>query len=337
MPRPAVRAAILHMLPGYLAEAGVGAESVLATGGLAVEQTASPAIVLRAQVVAVLAAAARTLGEPSIGLALGAAADPARLGGTGQAMMAGPTVADCLLEHVRLMPAMQTHVDLGLSREGDLAVLSHRLAGDAPEEAWVLYEGAAAFHLQTMRALIGPDWTPAWVSFPHACRGRLASYEAFFGAPVIFGRGTHCRMGFAADVLATRPRTDGLLGRPPSEEPAVAGMDLSDVALRDALALLVEARWGEGPVSLAVAADVVGLPRRTLQRRLARLGTSFEAIVDERRRASAIQWIAEGSRSVTEVAMALGYADTPHFIRAFRRWTGQPPLAYRRSRSFPTT
>ena len=34
---------------------------------------------------------------------------------------------------------------------------------------------------------------------------------------------------------------------------------------------------------------------------------------------------------ITELALQLGYADPSHFVRAFRRWTGQTPGEFRRS------
>jgi AraC-like DNA-binding protein len=33
---------------------------------------------------------------------------------------------------------------------------------------------------------------------------------------------------------------------------------------------------------------------------------------------------------VTEIADELGYSDVANFTRAFRRWTGDTPAAYRR-------
>jgi AraC-like DNA-binding protein len=33
---------------------------------------------------------------------------------------------------------------------------------------------------------------------------------------------------------------------------------------------------------------------------------------------------------ITQLALQLGYADPSHFVRAFRRWTGQTPSEFRR-------
>lgn len=40
-------------------------------------------------------------------------------------------------------------------------------------------------------------------------------------------------------------------------------------------------------------------------------------------------WILEGDLSTEEVAERLGFADSAGFFRAFRRWTGLTPSAFR--------
>jgi AraC-like DNA-binding protein len=39
----------------------------------------------------------------------------------------------------------------------------------------------------------------------------------------------------------------------------------------------------------------------------------------------------EPDATVTDIAFDLGYADVSHFSRAFHRWAGVSPRAYRRS------
>jgi AraC-like DNA-binding protein len=75
----------------------------------------------------------------------------------------------------------------------------------------------------------------------------------------------------------------------------------------------------------------LGVSARTLQRRLGEQGTSFAAIVDEVRRDLARREVALGKRSFGEIAFLLGFSQASAFDRAFRRWTGSTPSAYRRS------
>jgi AraC-like DNA-binding protein len=68
---------------------------------------------------------------------------------------------------------------------------------------------------------------------------------------------------------------------------------------------------------------------RTLKRRLAEYGTTFSALRDDVRRQRALLLLDNRSLSVGEIATKLGYSELPNFTRAFRKWTGQTPLAYR--------
>jgi len=68
---------------------------------------------------------------------------------------------------------------------------------------------------------------------------------------------------------------------------------------------------------------------RTLQRRLALEGSSFQSIVDAVKRDLSLGMLANMSLSVSEVGYKLGYGEPAAFQRAFKRWTGSTPANYR--------
>ncbi len=72
----------------------------------------------------------------------------------------------------------------------------------------------------------------------------------------------------------------------------------------------------------------LGISVRTLQRLLQRTGHSFEEVLDDVWRETAIEELSKGSVSITETAFMLGYSDISHFTRAFRRWTGVAPREF---------
>lgn len=332
---PAARASILHMLPAHLDAAGVGSERVLRVAALTPAEVASSAVVARAQVCAALDAAARALDRPALGLALGAAAEPERLGASGAALCSGPTLAHAIAAHAARLPALQSHTQITLSVEGGRAVWRHHLGHGNGEDLRVLYEGASAFIVAMMRRLTGRAWMPDEITFPHACRGDRAAYSDFFDAPVRFGSGRVAAIVFDAAALAlpVAPRliqSADAAGQAPltSDAPPREGE-----ALRDALSGMIEAALPDavpgGRVCLPWAARTLGLAPRTLQRRLDACGVTFADLLAEVRRALARERLRDGGTGVTELAMALGYSDAAHFIRAFRRWEGLTPTQWR--------
>jgi AraC-like DNA-binding protein len=88
-----------------------------------------------------------------------------------------------------------------------------------------------------------------------------------------------------------------------------------------------------GELSLAAAAEAAGTSARSLQRRLAHGGLHFAEVVDDVRFTMACELLRDPRAKVVEIAAELGYNDSANFTRAFRRWAGVSPRAYRRGLS----
>lgn len=73
------------------------------------------------------------------------------------------------------------------------------------------------------------------------------------------------------------------------------------------------------------------LPTWTLRRKLADEGTQFRAILNDTRRDLAMTYIRDTELAFGEIAYLLGFASAEAFQRAFKRWNGQTPGAFRRS------
>jgi AraC-like DNA-binding protein len=87
----------------------------------------------------------------------------------------------------------------------------------------------------------------------------------------------------------------------------------------------------EGSSSLDQVSAQLRVSSRTLKRRLAAQGVSFSELLDRERRGRALSLVGSSSLPLPAVAERLGYSGVPNFARAFRRWTGQTPAAYRRA------
>jgi AraC-like DNA-binding protein len=81
--------------------------------------------------------------------------------------------------------------------------------------------------------------------------------------------------------------------------------------------------------TISHTARLLGVPVRTLQRRLQYEGLSYSELVEKTRFELACRLLDAPGGSVAQAAKALGYADPGSFSRAFRRWTDMSPRAYR--------
>lgn len=155
-------------------------------------------------------------------------------------------------------------------------------------------------------------------------------YERVLGIPVTFGASVNA-LSFPSDLLdRAMPQ-----GTPAMEElyerqcRALLERATGDRELvEQVVQRLVRASRAAMPSLDAVAADLAVSPR-TLRRRLADAGTSYGSLVAEMREQLARELLADTNLTVEQVAEELGYAETSSFSRAFTRWTGSSPSAYR--------
>jgi AraC-like DNA-binding protein len=85
-------------------------------------------------------------------------------------------------------------------------------------------------------------------------------------------------------------------------------------------------------LSLAAVARRLATSTRTLQRHLELEGLRYDQLVQTTQLAEARMQLTDRRLSVSDVARRLGFTQPSSFTRAFRRWTGQSPQKYRRTR-----
>jgi AraC-like DNA-binding protein len=103
----------------------------------------------------------------------------------------------------------------------------------------------------------------------------------------------------------------------------------ADGDVRDEVRSVLSGQLTVGDMRIDVAARRLGVTPRTLQRRLSRIGTSFEALCDEARKQAAGRYLADSTLTVAEVTYLLGYSEPTAFHRAFKRWYRTTPQAFR--------
>ena len=76
-------------------------------------------------------------------------------------------------------------------------------------------------------------------------------------------------------------------------------------------------------------AKVMNTTPQTLRRHLKQEGTSYQEIKDNMRRDAAIYYLNRSRHSINEIAELMGFSEPSTFHRAFKKWTGLTPGAYR--------
>jgi transcriptional regulator GlxA family with amidase domain len=103
----------------------------------------------------------------------------------------------------------------------------------------------------------------------------------------------------------------------------------SRYAVRAAIAASVR----RGGAMLPQTACRLGISARSLQRRLAEMGTSHAELVEEVRLDTACHLLAESDEHIANIAARLGFAGASSFSRSFVRLMKVQPVVYRRQHS----
>jgi AraC-like DNA-binding protein len=179
-----------------------------------------------------------------------------------------------------------------------------------------------------IRVLTGRDLRPRAVRFRHPAPRSLDEHRRIFDCPLAF-REAHTELELDDVVCDTPMQQANAAFFAVFEEQVVRALARLPAApgASETVRAAVRAALASGGCTLAGTARGLGVSTRTMQRRLAGEGTSFEAIVDALRRELACAYL-DRRVSIPEIAALLGYADATAFHHAFRRWTGSTPLAY---------
>lgn len=277
------------------------------------------------------------LSQKPVGLAIGERLGMAGLGVLGYAMRHEATVGQALewLQKFRALvhPEVVPRIERRRGPEGERFVFTRPPTADFARLREPVYAQAAA-SVAVMRALTGrPALRARWVAYPLPRPDDPERHEKYFGCPVSWGA-PEFAIAFDATVLELPlPRSDPLLFSylaRRAEALLAALHDQASVASR--VRQQIGAELADGDPRLAAVAKRLAMSERTLHRRLKDEQTTFAALVEEARRERAMLLLEDRFLSSSEVAFLLGYAEPAAFFRAFRRWTGQTPQAWRSAR-----
>lgn len=195
-------------------------------------------------------------------------------------------------------------------------------------------ETALASLVQLTRDFTGRRLAPLQVDFVNPRPADASPYPSFFGCPVLFDQpSTRLLLATQDLTLPLRKSDPALLALLDAQAEAllqaVGAVAAPVAAFRHSLVALIR----DGHTSLAALAQAHHLSPRSLQRRLAEQGLSFQALLDATRRQLAEAYLSGQDLELSEIALLLGFSEQSAFTRAFGQWTGMAPAQWRKLHS----
>lgn len=309
---------------------GIDVAAALATANIPAAALSDPdARVPHAAAVRLWRFAETTTGDPDFGLHVGRAVPPGGLGVPEYACRKSPDLRAGLERVSRYMRLNHDVARVELRDTPRGLLLEHVLPpGRTLPRSAVDFMMAAMITL--LRDATGRPLRPVEVQTDYPRPADRTALDAFYGAPLRFDAGRR------ACVFSPDDATAPMVGA----EPALCGiLDAHAQLLLDRLptvesltervrALVAEELRGGNPTAEHIA-DRLGMSVRTLQRRLGDEGTSHRSVLTGLRTDLAASYLRDPALAIAEVAFLLGFSEPSAFHRAFKRWLGLTPAAFR--------
>ena len=332
-----VAASVVADMLQYLERRGVRTDAALGAMGIEPPFPASPdERVPGSRVERLWSFGVDQTGDPLLGLHMAETYNAGALDILGYVILSCRTVGEALEKFTRYARLLNDGMRVELVREGKTAFCR-----------CTYVEGVDNYLLRTPQHAIDATWgglaremrrlarTPLGakaVWFRHAApdRTHLADYSRVLGAPVRFGA-LDDRFIFPSEHLDEPLPSANPLLLEVFEQHARAALPSTDIEQSradDVSRVLSQKLKGAAPALDEVAREL-SMSSRNLQRALRDAGTSYQSLLDAARRDLAIRHLANPATSAGQVGFLLGFSEPSAFHRAFRRWTGKPPSAYR--------
>jgi AraC-like DNA-binding protein len=241
-----------------------------------------------------------------------------------------PTIGDAFRRIAAYFPLVDPRAAFAIFDEGDATVLEMRARDPGVELPPPAQEYSLGAIVLRARTCAGEAWAPDAVEMTFPEPADTAELRRIFRCELRFGRPAPRLVcgpaAWNAEVVGADPALLSVL-----EDHAkrlLAELPPSDDFVSRVRRAIADELASE-EVTPARIAKRLATSERTLQRRLKESGQSVAGLLDEARAATAKAHLADPAMSLADIAFLLHFSDQSAFTRAFRRWTGQTPGAFR--------
>lgn len=268
----------------------------------------------------------KQFGDPAITLKIGEKALMQNFSDLGYVTRLSPNLAAVIDANIKMQPLRQTMFSTVFDAEAQPPTLRWQLPVDTVDSYAPVIEFSVATYARLVRQVLGEPSLLQQVDFQHLPRFDPEHYERAFGCPVRFSlpetrMEMTTRQIFRPSPFANSALLDAAIAR--YRQPA----EWIAMGLRHTghSYFYLSNELDKSPPTLDRMASSFGMTERSLRRKLVEEGHPFRQLLDRVRTDICGLYQMEGSRSLSEIALLLGYSDLSAFSRSYKRWHGKAP------------
>ncbi len=268
--------------------------------------------------------AAEAAGDPHFGVYVGESLDLSAWPPLVDAVAQSSLLIDFLARFMQAARGEASSVSYSLEISQEHALFKQRRV-TAPDIAPGQVDAfTAAYTLNMIRRGAGPRWDPTSVTLTVCVPEALP--DRYQGVTVIGDDRLGVVVRFPAEWLLHALDRERLFN---SITPERRHSDIPHhfpAILRSMLAL----HLSSPELNVDYVARLFGIGRQSLQRRLKEEGTTVSKEIASLKKDQACRDLATTNKSISEIAISLGFGSAVSFTRAFKSWTNRSPSSYRR-------
>ena len=325
-----LRISAIWRFPETLREFGVDVEEVLDEAGMSPEIFADRDNPVSYSALALLfELCEQRMNRDDLGLLIGHRTRLADLGLAGQLALCGETVEEALNRFIEHYNLHDTAATMYLTVAGGYARFAWAIAERGISSTGHIQLTAMTIAFNFMQDLCGAAWLPTAVTIATRSPANPQACHRFFRAPVRFDSDESAMIFEQRWLDRSLPAMDPLT-RHRIETEARERQAFVAVNFPDTLRMVLRKKLLIGDCSMDSVAQLLGMHRRTLDRRLQRHGVQYRELFESVQADLARQLLVDTTMQVQDVAEALRFSNAANFATAFRRWTGVTPGEFRR-------
>jgi len=268
-----------------------------------------------------------------IGLVCASLFQPTYIKGLGLAWMASKNLVEGLELFVANGKMVNTALNIELVKSSGKIMIKYGVPSTTPQikpHPCALQLGVG-FFLKMFRVAAGKSIPASEVYFAMETPINQTAYDDFFECPVNFESEFNAISFSESLLMELLPTRDEEL------------VEMNKLAVEKYVSTLGQPETAEKVTNVVSSLLATGCPseeevayklhmsKRTLQRKLKAEGKGFSQLLNSIRFSLAKEYLVASTNSITDIAYSLGYSSPSTFARAFKQFSGETPVEFRKT------